>query len=208
MMPLSARPAVRAATADAPAASSPETASEAAAARPRVRPVMNALLHRWRPTTPDRPTLRSGAASVNGLAARSGGPLRHRHESERTGVPEEPVTKVSRRSHREHVGPVRADARGSALAFVKTQRCGSAEPRQPLDDRIPGERSSQRAPSRRSHWRRSVGSPRLPPSPIAGRTRRRAEFGDCIGARRRARSRDWRIARLSWAWRSRPAFVV
>jgi hypothetical protein len=37
----------------------------------------------------------------------------------------------------------------AASAFAQTQRCGSAEPRQPPDDRIPGERSSRHAPTRR-----------------------------------------------------------
>jgi hypothetical protein len=44
--------------------------------------------------------------------------------------------------------PPAADRRGRALTsgFAQTQRCGSAEPRQPRDDRIPGERLFRRAP--------------------------------------------------------------
>jgi hypothetical protein len=36
-------------------------------------------------------------------------------------------------------------------------------------------------------------------SPRAGRTRRRVELGECIGARRKGRSRDWRIPRSASA---------
>jgi hypothetical protein len=53
----------------------------------------------------------------------------------------------------------------AASAFAQTQRCGSAEPRQPPDDRIPGERSSRHAPTRRCLWRRGdrAGPVRLAP---------------------------------------------
>jgi hypothetical protein len=43
--------------------------------------------------------------------------------------------------------------RPPACAIAQTQRCGSAQPRQPGDDRIPAERSSRRDPSRRCLWR-------------------------------------------------------
>ncbi len=51
-----------------------------------------------------------------------------------------------------HASTGAAQAAGTgfaACAFAQAHRCRSAEPRQPRDDRIPGERSSRRAPSRR-----------------------------------------------------------
>jgi hypothetical protein len=48
-----------------------------------------------------------------------------------------------------------ASAPQRTIVIAQTQRCGSAEPHQPRDDRIPRERSSRRAPSRRCLWRRS-----------------------------------------------------
>jgi hypothetical protein len=44
----------------------------------------------------------------------------------------------------------------TASGFAQEQRCGSAEPRQPRDARIPGERSSRWAASRRCLWRPSA----------------------------------------------------
>ena len=71
----------------------------------------------------------------------------------------------------------RSAPNSSVTAFAQTQRCGPAEPRQPRDDRIPGERSSRRAPSRRCLWRRSDGPGRGPaeatlPRQTAGRAHR------------------------------------
>ncbi len=68
---------------------------------------------------------------------------------------------------------------GGAPAFAQTQRCGPAEPRQPRDDRIPGGRSSRRAPSRRCLWRHSIAVRPLPELPVAASRDR----GICIGKR-------------------------
>ena len=58
-------------------------------------------------------------------------------------------------------GKRRSSKRRATVAIAQTQRCVSAQPRQLRDDRIPGERSSRRAPSRRCLWRPSATPRRL-----------------------------------------------
>jgi hypothetical protein len=60
------------------------------------------------------------------------------------------------------------------LGIAQTQRCGSAQPRHPRhprDDRIPGERSSRRAPSWRCLWRPGDDAPRRRRTSASPRTR-------------------------------------
>ena len=61
---------------------------------------------------------------------------RHRTSSKRT---------TGAAVHRSNSGRIRR----RAAVIAQTQRCGSAEPREPRDDRSPGERSSRLASSRR-----------------------------------------------------------
>ena len=71
-----------------------------------------------------------------------------------------------RRVTKGEVLPAPSRGRSRALAFAQTQRCRSAESRQPRDDRIPGERSSRRTSSWRCLWRRGNSIGPVTPSPV------------------------------------------
>jgi hypothetical protein len=108
-----------------------------------------------------------------------------------------------------------ADAERSACAFAQTQQRGSAELRQPRDDRIPGERSSRRAPSRRCLWRRSASpcrpvlrhQPAVSVDPRSIKQRRKRDDGRGPAARTELRPRPDISARTERrsAWRRPPA---
>jgi hypothetical protein len=115
-------------------------------------------------------------------------------------------------SARQHVG---AGWTLAARAFAQTQRCGSAEPRQPRDDRIPGERSSRRASSWRCLWRRSIrmASRRTGSAARQALARQRGVVGSAagdddsdrpvirFGSSRGVRRRAWPLRVGSWMLR-------